>query len=272
MMDNHFHLIVQTLRANLSEFMRRFNICYTSWFNYHHRTYGHLYQGRYKAILVDADDYLLELSRYVHLNPVRVAVLKKTGYDKLWNQLRKHRWSSLLGYIDKRRAADFVEYDMTLEMIGGRSSYQRFLKNGLRYGVEDLYANLQHQMILGDDEFLAHVKSKHLEEASLREQPMYRGLIAKVIPPKIIMSKVAGALNVQVESLSVRLGNGENRGIVAELLYRYSALSQKEIGRLLGGINYTAVSMLRHRVKKAMRNETRIREKYERAEKRLRAL
>lgn len=272
MMDNHFHLVVQTLRPNLSEFMRRFNICYTGWFNYHHKTYGHLYQGRYKAILVDADDYLLELSRYVHLNPVRGGNLKKIDHGKLWNQLRKHRWSSLLGYIDKRRTADFVKYYMTLEMIGGRSAYQRFLKSGLRYGIEDPYADLQHQTILGDDDFVAHVTIKYLEESSLREQPMYRGLVVRVLPPKIVMSKVADALNVQVESLSVRLGNGENRGIVAELLYRYSELSQQEIGQLLGGVNYTAVSMLRHRFKKAMENENRIREKYEKAEKSLRAL
>jgi hypothetical protein len=221
---------------------------------------------------VDADDYLLELSRYVHLNPVRSTRLKKIDHGKLWVQLRKHRWSSLLGYIEKRRAADYVKYNMTLEMVGGRSSYQRFLKNGLRYGIEDPYTDLQHQTILGDDEFLARVKSKHLEEASLREQPMYRRIIAKVIPPEIIMRKVANALNVRVENFSVRLGNGEYRGIVAELLYRYSALSQKEIGYMLGGINYTAVSMLRHRLKKAMRNEKRIREKYEKAEKSLHAL
>lgn len=81
MMSNHFHLVVQTVCANLSEFMRRFNICYTRWFNYHHRTCGHLYQGRYKAYLVDADNYLLQLSRYVHLNPVRVATRRKLAYQ-----------------------------------------------------------------------------------------------------------------------------------------------------------------------------------------------
>src|SRR5512134_1186294 len=72
LMSNHFHLIVETPKANLSEFMRQFNISYTAYFNRRHRRIGHLYQGRFKAIVVDQDSYLLELSRYVHLNPIRV--------------------------------------------------------------------------------------------------------------------------------------------------------------------------------------------------------
>jgi REP element-mobilizing transposase RayT len=72
LMTNHFHLVVHTPQANLSRFMQRFNTTYTVYFNRRYYRRGHLFQGRYKALLVDADNYLLELSRYVHLNPVRV--------------------------------------------------------------------------------------------------------------------------------------------------------------------------------------------------------
>ena len=72
LMSNHFHLIVETPKANLSEFMRQFNISYTGYYNRRHRRIGHLSQGRFKAIVVDKDSYLLELSRYVHLNPIRI--------------------------------------------------------------------------------------------------------------------------------------------------------------------------------------------------------
>jgi putative transposase len=272
MMNNHFHLILQTLRPNLSEFMRRFNICYTGWFNYHHKTCGHLYQGRYKALLVDADSYLLELSRYVHLNPVRIGDKKKINYQKRWNHLRKYSWSSLSGYIDKRRTADFLNYEMTLAMIGGRNCYQQFLKDGLRSDISNPFVNLRHQAILGDDSFLARVKSGYLEDASTREQPMYRELVAKVIPPNTILTTVARALHVEARIFSLRLGNGINRGIVAELLYRYSSLSQQEIGNILGGINYTAVSMLRHRLKIKMNQEKKIKALYDKAEQSLLAL
>ena len=72
MMTNHFHLVIKTPTGNLSDFMRHFNISYTAAYNRRHKRVGHLYQGRYKAIVIDQDHYLLELSRYVHLNPVRI--------------------------------------------------------------------------------------------------------------------------------------------------------------------------------------------------------
>ncbi len=71
-MSNHFHLFVKTPLGNLQEFMRHFNISYTSYYNWRHDRRGHLYQGRYKSFLVDADQYLQEVSRYIHLNPIRV--------------------------------------------------------------------------------------------------------------------------------------------------------------------------------------------------------
>src|SRR5215472_262145 len=80
MMNNHFHLMVETPKGNLSEFMRHFNISYTAAFNRRHHRVGHLYQGRYKAILIDKDSYLLELSRYVHVNPVRSSVIPGGNY------------------------------------------------------------------------------------------------------------------------------------------------------------------------------------------------
>jgi hypothetical protein len=74
---NHFHVLVQTPKGNLSEFMRHFNIAYTGAYNRRHKRVGHLYQGRYKAILVEGDIYLLELSRYLHLNPIRIKPLQR---------------------------------------------------------------------------------------------------------------------------------------------------------------------------------------------------
>ena len=77
LMGNHFHVLVQSPKANLSEFMRHFNIAYTGAYNRRHKRVGHLYQGRYKAILVESGIYLLELSRYLHLNPIRIKPLQR---------------------------------------------------------------------------------------------------------------------------------------------------------------------------------------------------
>ena len=272
MMGNHFHLVVQTLRANLSEFMRRFNICYTGWFNYHYGTCGHLYQGRYKAFLVDADNYLLELSRYVHLNPVRVGKYRELSCLEQLQYLEQYWWSSLPGYLDKRKSVELVIYDMVLSVVGNRRGYRRFLLDGLRSGTKDPFKDAKCRMVLGDDDFMSRVRSEHLENGSLNEQPIYREMVSEVIASDKVLACVVRALGVDIGRVRVRLGNSIERGIVAELLYRYSGITQREIGQLLGGVGYTTVSMMRRHLSKLMKENEDVKAQYAKAEKSVRSL
>jgi hypothetical protein len=265
-MDNHFHLVVQTLRANLSEFMRRFNISYTGWFNYHHSTCGHLYQGRYKAFLVDADNYLLELSRYVHLNPVRVGKYRKLTYHEQMQYVERYWWSSLLGYLDKRKSVDFVSYDMVLSMLGNQREYRRFLLDGLLSSVRDPFKDVQYRMVLGDDNFVSRVRGEYLENGSLSEQPIYREMASKKIASDNVLTCVVKALGVDIDHVCARLGSSVERGIIAELLYRYSGITQREIGQLLGGVGYTTVSMMRRHLNEVMKKNEDVRAQYAKAE------
>jgi hypothetical protein len=107
-MRNHFHLVVKTPLGNLKEFMRHFNISYTSYFNRGHKRVGHLYQGRYKAFLIDADSYLQEVTRYVHLNPIRVK--GKANLDGLEKKryLEGYRWSSYPLYLKRGKRNSFL--------------------------------------------------------------------------------------------------------------------------------------------------------------------
>ena len=95
LMDNHFHFVLQTPQGNLSAFMRQFNVAYTGYYNRRHHRVGHLYPGRFKAIVIEAESYLLELSRYVHLNPVRVMRRKDQSVKEKRDYLRNYDWSSL---------------------------------------------------------------------------------------------------------------------------------------------------------------------------------
>src|SRR3972149_9320347 len=99
LMSTHFHLLSKTPLGNLQEFMRHFNISYTSYYNWKHNRRGHLYQGRYKSFLVDADNYLQEISRYIHLNPMRVKLRSGMTLDEKRKYLKNYRWSSYSGYI-----------------------------------------------------------------------------------------------------------------------------------------------------------------------------
>jgi len=92
-MNNHFHLLVETPRGNVSRFMQHLNGSYTTFFNCRHQRHGHLFEGRFKARLVDGTTYLLRLTRYVHLNPVKVAALHGRTVEEKIKQLRTYQWS-----------------------------------------------------------------------------------------------------------------------------------------------------------------------------------
>jgi Transposase IS200 like len=140
LMPNHFHLVVETPRANLSEFMRHFNVTYTGYFNRRHGRVGHLYQGRFQAFVVEAETYMTELSRYVHLNPIRVARFRQAPVGEKLRYLRGYRWSSLPGYLHTTKRSAVVEYRLVLAGFGGdhergRHAYARFIEEGMKEGV-----------------------------------------------------------------------------------------------------------------------------------------
>ncbi|MGV1099038.1 transposase [Thiovibrio sp. JS02] len=119
LMNNHFHLLVETPLGNLSQFMRHFNISYTSAFNRRHRRSGHLYQGRYKSFLVDRDAYLSMVSRYIHLNPVKIGSNTNKPLAEQLDILWAYKWSSLPGFVSLKKRWTFVDYPVVLAEFGG---------------------------------------------------------------------------------------------------------------------------------------------------------
>lgn len=148
LMDNHYHLLVETVRATLSRGMREVNGVYTQAFNRRHGRVGHVFQGRYKAIVVERDSYLLELSRYVVLNPVR-AGLVESAVD--W------RWSSYRSMMGKGVAPAWLAVDETLALFHpkrgpARRAYARFVADGV--AGADPMEDVRRQGFLGGDAFV----------------------------------------------------------------------------------------------------------------------
>ena len=153
LMDNHYHLMIQTPDGNLSKGMRQLNGVYTQTSNRRHKRVGHLFQGRFKAILVDSDAYLLELARYVVLNPVRAGMVKKPGD---WS------WSSYRASVGLEPAAPWLEVDGLLAQFGKRRSlaqqrYAQFVSEGINGNSP--WLNLKGQVFLGDDQFVERMQA-----------------------------------------------------------------------------------------------------------------
>ncbi|SFD67883.1 REP-associated tyrosine transposase [Pseudoalteromonas denitrificans] len=161
LMTNHYHLLVETPDANLSKGMRQLNGVYTQGFNRDHRRVGHLFQGRYKSILVDKDSYLLALCRYIVLNPVRAKGMVDEPEEWLW--------SSYHETIGVRDVPDWLAIDALLRMFGSTKyiaieRYKTFVSQGK--GI-NIWANLKSQVYLGDEAFVEKHKSTLKEDVCL---------------------------------------------------------------------------------------------------------
>ena len=154
LMTNHYHLVVETPDANLSKGMRQLNGLYTQASNRRHQRTGHLFQGRFKGILVDKDSYLLELTRYVVLNPVRAGMVK----DPL-----AYEWSSYRAMVGQAPVPAWLATDGLLAQFGKRRSdarrrYGQFVREGIDQG--SIWAGLRQQIYLGDEKFVARTQKK----------------------------------------------------------------------------------------------------------------
>lgn len=160
-MTNHYHLMVETIEGNLSQGMRQLNGIYTQRVNRRHGLVGHVLQGRYKAILVQKEAYLLTLARYIVLNPVRAGMV---GSPDHW------QWSSHCLTLGERDQPEWLSTDWLLLQFGSSREeatgrYRQYVLDGV--GAESPLTKVQHQLLLGDDDFVAaHRNTKPAEELS----------------------------------------------------------------------------------------------------------
>ncbi len=155
LMSNHVHLLIQTLKTPLSKILQGVNQRYTTYFNRKYKTVGHLFQGRYKAILCDRDEYLLSLVKYIHMNPVRARVAETpAGY----------KWSSHSTY-SKRITEGIVDTDIVLRMFSEDKAkagklYRNFMYDGIVVKKESIYSTVD-QQVLGGEEFVEKIRDEY---------------------------------------------------------------------------------------------------------------
>jgi REP element-mobilizing transposase RayT len=180
LMSNHYHLIIETPDCNLSKGMRQLNGVYTQLFNRRHHRVGHIYQGRYKSILIEKESYLLEVSRYVVLNPVRAKAVKR---PEDW------KWSSYRGTAGLEKPHKSITPDWILGQFGAKkrqaeNKYREFVARGI--GEEGIFREVRGQTILGENAFfeklLAYVKAhEDIKEIPKRQRYAGRPALSEIL-------------------------------------------------------------------------------------------
>ncbi len=238
LMDNHYHLVIETLRPNLIKIMHGLNSGYTGYFNKKYKRSGHLFQGRYKAIIVDKENYLLELSRYVHLNPLRAKIINKP---------QDYKWSSYGGYIRKKEVNNLNNYNWLLSIFGNeekksRRQYKEFVEEGIAKKLENPVKRAVGNMILGSKEFIDSILVK-IDRDEIGQEIANRNEILKTINPQEVIKEVSNKYKIKpIEITNTGTRNNEARNVAIYITRNVCELSNKETAKIFGGIKESAVS------------------------------
>jgi len=172
------HLLLRTNRANLSKTMQWLGVTYTRRLNNRHGRSGHLFQGRFKSILVENDAYMLELSCYIHRNPLRAGMVKRLG---------NYRWSSYLVYAYGRKGVEWLKTDLILSQFSGRERNRAYREKVQVYSGEErrLRENIRHGLYLGAEQFVDRIRSNYLSGEAHKEIPQQRKVAKRSNPGEI---------------------------------------------------------------------------------------
>jgi REP element-mobilizing transposase RayT len=273
-MTNHFHVVFETPEANCSKFMQSLSTAYTVYYNLRHGRHGHLLDGRFKAKLVEGDDYLLALSRYVHLNPVCVGSMKDKPIEERIKALRAYTWSSYPSYVGLRKAFDFVEYGPLLGGMSGKERewpkrYREFVESGLAESDEDFRVALKESpRSIGSDGFRAWIDElyqKRVETHARPEDVSFRH-ITEPLPAGDVLAILAETFAVEIEEFKRRHRRSPLRSVAARSLLRYAGLSQRDVADLLNVGTGAAVCNQINRLPEKLAKDRRLRRQLKQAE------
>lgn len=217
LMTNHIHLVLQAGSIPLSLGMQNLSFRYTRWVNLREKRMGHLFQGRFKSVLVDGDSYLLELIRYIHLNPVRAGMVDSPG---------KYRWSSHFAYLGKELlpwlTTDWMFSQFGKTLTKARAGYKSFILDGMKEERRpEFYGGKEDSRVLGDDGFVDNCL------ASLGDIPIR-------LTVEEIIDRVGSSYNIEVATLqskSQQRTTSEARAVVGWLAREFDCATLSEVGR-----------------------------------------
>jgi REP-associated tyrosine transposase len=191
LMGHHYQVLLKTNRANLSKSMQWLGVTYTRRFNLRHFRSGHLFQGRFKSIIVQNDAYLMRLSCYIHRNPLRAGIVKR---------LAGYRWSSYRAYAYGDRAPEWLVTKQIFSQFKGTDKYKAYREKVQSYAKEEkkLLEDLHYGMIIGSKKFVDEIRNTYLPEKLHKEIPQQRDL-AKDFDPVVRLKEAAKILDCNLD-------------------------------------------------------------------------
>jgi len=246
LMGNHYHLLLETPRGNLSQILHHINGAYTTYFNIKRNRSGHLFQGRFKGILIDKDAYCKELSRYIHLNPVRAGIVKTP---------LEYPWSSYRYFAGKDKKPEWLTTELVLGEFGGEGrkgfkNYREYVERGEAKEPENPLKDVIASTFLGGEEFINRIKIEHLVKKKIdrRNIPAIKTIL-KGPSPDAIEKAVIKEMDREYPLF---------KKSCVYLSYQHSGLSLEEIGKYFG-MQRSAVSQLSRRFKETIDKDKNIR-------------
>ena len=226
LMDNHFHLLIQTLNPNISQFMQRLQSGYANWFRTKYGQVEPLFQGRYKSVLVEDESYLVTLSAYIHLNPVRAKIVERA---------EEYHWSSCSVYL-RSAESELIDPKPVLSSAGGVENY-RYILAGMLNEPPEKEAVYGKYSLLGNEAFREKISRQHLKSTAKKKktrhdtQPDYRKITKR--SARSVRDAVADVMGVSFETLTAKTQNNIARKMYGLMLKREAQLFIAEIADIM---------------------------------------
>jgi len=245
-MTNHYHLLIETPEGNLSRVMHYINGSYTTYINIKKKRSGHLFQGRYKAILVEQDSYLVELSRYIHLNPVRAGLVDRP---------EEYPYSSYSVFISGQ-ADDLVRGDLILGMVASRKQearkrYRDYVEAAIGEDLESPIKKVYGGMVLGSAGFIKETLKKIEEDYTRNVEVSGRRQLRTPGEIDEILELIAETYRIPKEAITSGTPSEAKKAAIY-LIKKHTGLTDKAIGERFGGLSYSAVAKVCRRLEEKM--------------------
>ncbi|MHA1510054.1 MAG: transposase [Promethearchaeota archaeon] len=266
LMTNHYHLLIETPEPNLSAAIQWINVSYASYFNIKRKRSGHLFQGRFKSILIEADEYLTHLSRYIHLNPLRAKMVKA---------VHEYRWSSYPAFIEDVKPPKWLELNWILSGFGKKKKaacqkYKEFVEGVDFRNLEDPGRFVSGGFILGDAEFVKWVKKKFISRMDDNKEIPQLKILKPRISPEMIVNTLCEEFKCSDHDILTK-GRKINRArdIAVYLAKDNCGMKIKDIGTYFGNATGASITMTYNRFHGKLLKNRRLKGQVNRIENRI---